>query len=84
MEKEGLKRFNYILDWCKEHPLDNSGVYELNDKVCKYFFEISIGFPVSQDEIACCYKILGYNVERVYGVSYADGHYWQISIQNNK
>ena len=79
MEKEGLKRFNYILDWCKEHPLKDGDVYEINDKVCKYFFDQYIGFPVSKDEIACCYKILGYNVERVYSVSYVDEHYWQIS-----
>lgn len=79
MEKEGLKRFNYILDWCKEHPLKDGDVYEINDYVSKHFFEIAIATHVSKDEIACCYKILGYNVERVYSVSYVDEHYWQIS-----
>ena len=75
-----MKRFIKILNWCKEHPLKDGDVYKINDYVCRtLFFEMGIGFPVSQDEIACCYKLMGYNVEKIFIASYFGGHYWQIT-----
>ena len=72
-----MKRFIKILNWCEENPLDNSGINIINDYVCEHFFEMVIGFSVSQDEIACCYKILGYDVKKI--ESFVAGYYWQIS-----
>lgn len=75
-----MERFIKILNWCKEHPFPNNGVNEINN-IYKKAFEMGIGFPVSRDEIACCYKILGYNVEKIFSTRYVDGYYWQISTK---
>lgn len=72
-----MKRFIKILNWCNEHPLDNNGVYEIDDYVCEHLFEVGIDFPVSKDEIVCCYKILGYDVERTFNDG--GGYCWLIS-----
>lgn len=73
-----MKRFIQILNWCKKHPLDNGGVHKINDYVCEHLFEKGIGFPVSKDDVACCYKMLGYDVEKKQNYV-VGGHYWQIS-----
>lgn len=72
-----MERLIKILNWCKEHPLERGYEYEVNAFVCHSFFGLDMGIPVSQDEIACCYKILGYKVEKKRTI-YGPG--WRISV----
>ena len=73
----GIKRLIKILDWCKEHPLERGCELEVNAYDCDRFFGLGISFPISPVDIACCYKILGYKVEKKRTI-YGPG--WRISV----
>ena len=74
-----MERFIQILNWCKEHPLERGYEYEISSYIFKRLIETCTGIPVSQDEIACCYKILGYNVKKTHNDRYTGGDGWKIS-----
>lgn len=68
-----MKRFIKILNWCKEHPLEKGRDYEINAYVFEKLFGIG---PVSLVDIACCYKLLGYDVKKTRNIY---GPCWKIS-----
>lgn len=73
-----MKRFIKLLNWCKEHPLEKGYDYEVNAFVFEQLFGIGMGIPVSPVDIACCYKLLGYDVKKkrtIYGPC------WKISAR---
>lgn len=79
-EPEGMERFSLIMNWCKEHPLKCKDVYENNAYAFKHRCEKDLGFYVSADDVACCYKLLGNKVkETPNGI----GHIWKIYRKQN-
>lgn len=66
VEPTGLKKFNIILNWCKEHPFGD--VIKEHDSYCIRILcwnELRDIQYITEEDIACCYKILGYSVHRV-------------------
>ena len=74
--QKDFEKFEAILDWCKEHPLQCEDVYENNAYAFKHRCEKDLGFYVSADDVAVCYALLGNVVEKLPNGSF---HMWIIS-----
>ena len=60
-EPTGLKKFNIILNWCKEHTPSRPDSYCIKEDCWNELLELD---TVTEEDIVCCYKLLGYKVSR--------------------